>query len=288
MSDNTPTEPNRWSNEQLVPRSATDFARTIPYWFLAIVGLIYASGFVVVMIHLGTYGIRDVGGELWKARDIHIGVLAFVFPTTIVATASYMVLLPFLRIVRLIPAGGSRRRQVRRLITGLTLLPLELAFYCFAMLHRPGLGEPHKSLSLMLIVGFLGPMVCMRLDPAESQSSKAWVRGVALAIHFASAAGVWVLSCYVLKTYWNLLAEIATDGYRITLYLLLLFAMCISVYSAHLRYASGHETQILLLAAPLVGLIYYLTLIGFQRSFFPYVPASRGGGDYTVAPTVRI
>ena len=51
-------------------------ARTAPYWFLALVGLIYASGYVIEMIHLATFGIRDAGGELWKARDIHIGVLA--------------------------------------------------------------------------------------------------------------------------------------------------------------------------------------------------------------------
>jgi hypothetical protein len=255
---------------------------------LAIVGLIYASGFVVVMIHLGTYGIRDVGGELWKARDIHIGVLAFVFPTTIVATASYMVLLPILRIVGLMPAGNSGRPHVRRLTTGLILLPMELAFYCFAMLHRAGLAEPHMALSLMLFVGFLGPVVSLRLDPLESQPSKSRKRRLAFAIRLASAAWVWVWSGYVLWTYWKLLAEIATDRYRILLYLLLLFAICGSLYLAYLRYGSGHETGVWLLTAPLVGLIYYLTLMGFQRSFFSYIPASRGGGDYTVAPTVCI
>ena len=94
------TEPLAVSNRQSSPRAAKDFARAIPYWFLAIVGLIYAAGFLIVVTHLGTFGIRDVGGEVWKARDIHIGVLGFVFPITIMGTMAIVVLDPLIHLAR--------------------------------------------------------------------------------------------------------------------------------------------------------------------------------------------
>lgn len=99
MSNNTATKPKLQPEKQSVPGTSTDLTRTISYWFLAIVGLIYASGFLVVLIHLGTYGVTDVGGELLKARDIHIGVLAFVFPVTIMGTAFSMLFLPLIYLV---------------------------------------------------------------------------------------------------------------------------------------------------------------------------------------------
>jgi hypothetical protein len=64
-----------------------DIARTIPYWFIATVGLVYASGFIVVTMFLETYGLRDLGTDLWKARYIHVGVLCSVFPIVPVISA---------------------------------------------------------------------------------------------------------------------------------------------------------------------------------------------------------
>jgi hypothetical protein len=68
------------------PNGSTDLSRTIPYWFLAFVGLIYASGFLVVSSFLETFGIRDAGADLWKTRYIHIGVfclMATVIPNAV-------------------------------------------------------------------------------------------------------------------------------------------------------------------------------------------------------------
>jgi hypothetical protein len=62
------------------PSTGPDLSRTIPYWFLALVGTIYASGFLVVSTFLETYGLREVGTELWKSRYIHIGVFCLILP----------------------------------------------------------------------------------------------------------------------------------------------------------------------------------------------------------------
>jgi len=311
MSRNAATEPKLQPEKQSVPGTSADLARTISYWFLAIVGLIYASGFLVVMIHLGTYGVTDVGGELWKARDIHIGVLALVFPITIMGTVLYVLVSPVKCLFTSRGRGGPDRwwlPHVRRLITGVITLLLELAFYCFAMLHRPG-KEPYNILFWMLFVGSLAPLICLLyLDPPEKEQQKTrnglilctdppkgeqqktlnWKQRLAYIIRLAAAVCVVGLFCLVVATYWPLFTKIAKDGYRVSLYLLLLFVIVVFLYLAYERYALAHERRVLFVTSALVGLMYYLALVGFAHSFFYYIPASRGGGDYTVAPSVCI
>src|SRR5664279_2307027 len=107
-----------------------DLSRTIPYWFLALVGLIYASGFVVVSTFLETYGLREVGTDFWKARYIHIGFLCSVFPAVPVLTAYLL-----FRVV------VDRHRKEPRPYLPLRIfnvlaqyLTLEIAYYLFVML----------------------------------------------------------------------------------------------------------------------------------------------------------
>jgi hypothetical protein len=67
-------------------KELSEIARIIPYCFLGIMGLIYASGFLVVTTHLEALGIRDLGSEVWKSRYVYIGVFSLVFPAMIVST----------------------------------------------------------------------------------------------------------------------------------------------------------------------------------------------------------
>lgn len=176
------------------------------------------------------------------------------------------------------------------------------------MLHRPG-KEPLNILFWMLIVGFFAPVICqLCLDPPEKEQQKTrnglilctdppkgeqqktlnWKQPLAYIIRLAVLLWVAALFYPVAATYWPLFTEIAKDGYRVSLYLLLLAVILASLHSAQERYGKDHERRVWLLTVPLVGLMYYLTLVGFAHSFFPYIPANRGGGDYTVAPSVCI
>lgn len=310
------TQPSPWT--------ATDFARTIPYWFLAVVGLIYASGFLIEMIHLGTYGIRDVGGELWKARDIHIGVLGFVFPATIMGTMVYTVFTPLTHLVPRsfdsaiakaytalrplfhVAAPLSWRKRwwpgadgewwfadLRRLANGFIILSLELSFYALAMLHRDSASEePYGLLAFMLAITILSTRMCSLLEEwarerAEPRQPPALV--LACIIRLIVAAAAVYVSAIAIQGYWPLVERISSvNPSRVLLYVLLFSVTCYWLYSTYQRYRATHEMRFWLLTCPLVGLMYYLTVVGFAHSLFPYVPASRGGGDYMLAPIVSI
>jgi hypothetical protein len=43
-----------------------------------------------------------------------------------------------------------------------------------------------------------------------------------------------------------------------------------------------------LLVACIMIPVYYLALLAFSHAVFPFIPAIRGGGDYTVAPRVVV
>ena len=119
--------------------AAVQFARTIPYWLVAIVGLIYASGFLVVTTHLERYGIRIVGTDVWKSRYIHIGVLSVVFPAMIIGTIFATWYTYGLHKQEFYGSNEPRKQYLaktlafRMAVSGFVFVLLEVAFYGFAL-----------------------------------------------------------------------------------------------------------------------------------------------------------
>jgi hypothetical protein len=275
----------------------SDFARTIPFFFLGIVGLIYASGFLVVTTHLETLGIRDVGSELWKSRYVHIGVLSLAFPAMIVSTTYGIFAMNSLR-----KAGPEYLtfNSVKSFINLFTVLTLGLTFYSFAMfVRRPS--SPVEAvpvfLTLMLTVGVGALALVAWLERhykgMAAPQSRFWL---SIVIGLRLAVLITVLVCSLEATgagYWRLIMEIC----RYRWHALLLMAACwfsVGYYVFALKYWGGSrlaENQRALawvLCASVAGPMYYISLMAFAYSLFPYIPATRGGGDYSVTHVANI
>jgi len=174
-----PDSPKQPPGQVQGKNDALELAKTIPYWLVAIVGLIYASGFLVVTTHLERFGIRVEGTDVWKTRYIHIGVLAMCFPVMIVGTASGMLYLlrirerelvderekalaarlvvPCLRPYDLaVQQFEEKRRNLGRVfwVSGCVSLLMELTFYAFAMFVRGGT-SPDPFWTRWKLVGML-------------------------------------------------------------------------------------------------------------------------------------
>ncbi len=290
------------------PEIGTHFARSIPYWFFATVGLIYASGFLAVTIFLDTFGIREAGTEFWKARYIHIGVICLALPL--------MLNVPFYTLLyvqdrrrkhaRPDPYGqvdSLLRATLRFVASASMLVALEAVVFSFVAFTRPD--STHSPLQVGwivvrvvfgVIIGLFAVYLFERVRAAlavrgmcnsNSRPFEWFMTGVRL-----------VLATYVLMQardffghHSTLFSEIyARNGLGVILMALFTFVLGIIPF-ASLKYtqraSDPHiERAVWMLCACLEGSIYYVNVLAFAYTVFPYIPTTRGGGDYTVGPRV--
>lgn len=275
-----------------------DFARTIPYWFIAAVGLIYASGFIVVTMFLETYGLRDLGTDLWKARYIHVGVLCSVFP-----------IVPVISAYLLYKLVKTRHDDVPRPYFWLRVsnvvvqyLALEFSFYFFVMFSRRSYPSVHATgyaqLGYILIVSIIGPGLVVTIEQFLKTPAKDW----SFPDWFQKQIGLWcrvvliLLNCYLFyefcRQYRDLLLELLQTRF-LPLSSFVLFVLEISILPKVLRRYSGMAAsysypRLNILTTCISVPVYYLSLMAFSASVFSYIPAGRGGGDYTSAPLVVV
>ena len=223
---------------------------------------------------------------------------------TIIGTMAFTIYLPTWRLVTqfVIPRLRSYRRgsppflkerlgDLRTLATGFTLVPLELAFYTFTILHVDSASEEgYWALTVMLVIGFSLPLLRLIVPEVAWQNRKAqWpaelIKLFILRLLIAALVILlWITQCRA-DALMNILYK---SGFRGVLYALLVAFMFGSMYLSHQQYQKTHAIRIWLLTPPFLGLMYYMSLVGFAHCFFPFIPASRGGGDYLLAPTVSI
>lgn len=290
MSDDPQKAPGADKEER--DEEALQLARTVPYWFLAIIGSIYASGFLVVTTHLERYGIREVGGDVWKSRYVHIGVLSGAFPAMIIGTIFGLLYVYSLRLQE--PSDNRPSNAIligQALLSGLSIVMLELAFYGFVVFAR----ESRQRTS----EGALATLLAMMLVVWIVLSVVGWIehRGgqlhpVAVRWTFVPRAGVLVavtwLFIIVFSGYWDRVSEMYWyRGRPLALLVSFLAGMGYSIYRFwKLPPTRRAASRILIICV--LGPMYYLALTGFAYSIFAYIPAARNGGDYTDSPLVTI
>jgi hypothetical protein len=294
-----------------------ELAKTIPYWLVAIVGLIYASGFLVVTTHLERFGIRVEGTDVWKTRYIHIGVLAMCFPVMIVGTAFGMWYLLTIREMecaeqeKLLAArfavrclrpndlgtqqSEKQRRHLRWLfaLSGFVILLMELTFYAFAMFIRRGNSPDPAStrwkLVGMLVAGFVLLILAARIEKWGSGSRWPGILTRCCALIAVLALAGWAAGPYwSWSLIWGFLQTRGAACAMMVCFLGFIGYIVFSLKRNQAKYSQARWRAAWLITICIGGPMYYLSLVGFAHSVFAYIPAARDGGDYTVSWMVRI
>jgi len=312
-----PDSPQQPPGQVQAKHDALELAKTIPYWLVAIVGLIYASGFLVVTTHLERFGIRVEGTDVWKTRYIHIGVLAMCFPVMIVGTVFGMWYLWTIRereraeqekvlaarfAVRCLRPNDlaaqqseKQRRHLRWLFTlsGFVLLLMELAFYAFTMFIRRGTSPDPAStrwkLVGMLVAGFVLLILAAKIE--KGGSGRRWL---GMLTRWCALIAVVALAVWAAKPYWSwnvIWGFLQSRGAACTMMVCFLGFIGYIVFSLkrnQATYSPARWRAAWLITICIGGPMYYLSLVGFAHSVFAYIPAARDGGDYTVSQMVRI
>jgi len=270
----------------------------LPPWILAFTGIIYAAGFLVVLVFLDRFGIREAGAEFWKARYIHIGILCLSFPLILNGT--------ILSIVYLVLDGAYEKSIMlpRLLPIGLLLTNLEITcFFMIMFTNRSSEGSSIAGLSPLgwiLAVTLLGLPILLLVERI--------MEGLVPKFHRREAEAKPVNQSYSVITRWILTLIVAcldvwyffdfkdtVTGMQPSLAIAYIgFSIILGiVFSTVTIYErrqpkENRKKAISVLLSAVAGPFLYLVVLSFSYGVYQNIPSTRGGGDYTMAPKVTV
>ena len=274
----------------------------LPQYFVAIFALVYASGFLVTLAFHDRYGIRETATELWRARHIHIGILALVFPVILNGTvfSSWYISCHPRRDLTL-----SQMRQ-RTLPTLLLLMNLEIICYWLITLTRggqpnsPAVGlTPMQWILAVIVFGMLLILLIERITVAfvnnfvkedKQQITIAYPHKIQVVLRWLLVVAALALDTWFVLDFRGKLTGISLWIIAFYISVGLLFGLLAGVLSSYAKRQvdPGNKSALWAIGACLLSPLFYLMLLSYAYGVLPFIPAARGGGDYTVSPKAII
>lgn len=206
------------------PRTTIDFvntASTIPYYFAAIAGLVYAVGFLVEFTFMNSLGVKDSLTEAFKAKHMYIGFLCLQFPVSVI-----VVVLLVAKLKRTVVANGTpeeKKALSAYLPATLLLLNLLFAFYLLIGFARPfTFSNQRGAIAIFFGVTVLGIFSIAELQRKATQTGR--IRTMETLKEWGITSNSWVkarwllwgisllLLIYIFHDLWGLLGEMLIDG----------------------------------------------------------------------------
>lgn len=273
-----------------------NWLRSLPYWFAAIAGLVYATGFLIEFTFLNSLGVNDAGTDVFKAKYIYVGLLCLQLP---VSTGALV--LGFLRMKRqaALTRGKADDKQVAAYTPSLIMMVVLVAtFYLLIAFSRAGIGAFHDyqlavgSLFAVVIVGLIATRGLQdwlaRLCKSDAKwksaidkiglDDRVWNR-IRWLLAVASLGQMIYIFWYLFPLLFNMFVE---GGYFYITLMALVGVILWRVDCQREMYRSrGLYTTILVMCMCICGVLMYLSTLAFAVRVYPFIPVTRGGGDYT-------
>jgi len=277
-----------------------------PEWFLAVAGFIYATGFLVVFTFFGHLGIREVGTEFFKVKYVHVGILCLILPALTGLTTlalSYM-------------AGmETQKRNDGQVVdihiylpSAILTLNLIATFYIWAMFAPVGYFRTRSHLiPLIFSVTLLGLTAIQQLARQEFVlfigRRADQVKRLSASPHAIGSLLRWMLCILVIvfldwysfrglgRELWEMFSGnmrfTGGGGYVFLIFFLLIVWLLLRI-SRRSRMITDHKLKVALWASglSLMFATFYVCILSFAYSVYPYIPAERGGGSYVDSATV--
>jgi hypothetical protein len=267
-------------------------------YILASTGIIYATGFLVVLAFLDRFGIREAGADFWKARYIHIGILCLSFPLILNGTVLSLMYLIF---------NGKYNKSLmwqRLLPVGILVINLEITCFILIMLtdrHIPG-GGIIGLIPLQWIIGvtFLGIPAALTIEriiekimgkiPASDADLPSASQTLTVSLRWILAVIIAGLDVWFVLDFRGTIAggfPILAITYVAFSIILGVIVSTVSVYENRQEH-ERRKKAIFVLAIAVIGPFFYLVILSFSYGVYQNIPATRGGGDFTNSPKVII
>jgi len=294
-----------------------DSVERVAHWFIAIAGVVYGTGFVTVFTFLNRFGVTEEGSEVFKAKYIFVGVLHLLLPVIIGVPVA---------VLFHIRGGGSQQSQAQQteqsqvqqaerphfyLSSILIIANLLFVFYVYVLFAPPGFLERREFVVPLL---FLWTFILLRIVRRYDKTIEKFLDVLAIALHPPETEKWkqkkiddirsflrWVL-CVVfmlpagyisLRGIFRFLGKILWNGGGSGAYVLLLLVglmgwLVLVTINQMQTMPKWRRLAVGTIVACLVGALYYFSVLIFAIRVYPYIPAVRGGGDYSESPKVLL
>jgi hypothetical protein len=257
---------------------------------VALIGLAYGTGYLVVLTFLDSYGIHESGGELFKLRYIYVGALALACPV-----AMAFALQGLFSGKHRIPPGSVASKLSHffsRLIAPaenmpasliIMLLNLLVVFYCIIVFAHPGMFAKQQVLINCLYVPLLLTLF-LRLIFGERFL---WSRRLNL-FRWLLAIATLAISILILRgiDFWAI-AKGRAYNYIVLQVLFFFFVYRFTKWSP-LGTSSKEQFARLVVRVMVLGPIFLLGIFSFSHTVYNHIPAEKGGGDFSELPDARV
>ncbi len=289
--------PSDSQEEHLEAKLDWSLVEKLPVWTAALAGLVLATGFVVELTFLDRFGLRETGVEFFKAKYLHVGLLHLLF--------SWLVAVPCYAIVHVYRRTRAHAIKVAYEVDGTTNLPpfelnlpmallavnLLLLTYVFVVLVPPRLVSEKKwLLAAISVFSVVSPWLALWIT--KSRGAKGQHRR-ALRARILMACCVPVLAADIAVVWGSTFGTIKEclyyGGYLFFAFSVLLIVIAHRLIVWTYRMPDG-TTRVAWWTAGICVLaaVYYLSAVSFAYRVYPFIPADKGGGDYTEATSVTV
>ena len=262
-----------------------ELLKLLPLWFIAIAALIYATGFLAVFSFHESYNLRGLDGGFFKIKYAHVGIMFVAIPV-IVGIALFAVLHYKKRAkeareagIRLHPFEGPPHYLVVAIVTLFALI-----FYLFVLFGPPGtFRDAHVQLSLgfSLVVAVAGRRVAERFDAPKHAIHLCVTRSIVIILLAI------LLVCVIWKFMGNLKEMFLPSGCWYLIFSLLMGWLVWLLAESKRKVSPNRDAMVWqCVKVMILGLVYYLAVLSFGLGVYQYIPAGRGGGDFTTASFV--
>jgi hypothetical protein len=247
-------------------------------WLVALAGICYATGFLVIYTFFGHFQMRDLPSDFLKLKYVYVGILCWLFP------AGFFLPLGALRELykTMKTEKVAPRKGLEALISGFLSLFVPVVVYFMVEFARPSKTLPPGWIAASMAFAFPGFYL---FDLIKTD----WLRKT---LRYGTATVISASFFILGKDFIRYVFEIVVFKHG---YIYIVFvASALSIFPRNRRWLqerglSGKTAQLTwVIATTLSVLLMYLAVLSYAAWVYPYVPATRGGGDYSVLSDVTI
>jgi len=261
--------------------SRSEFAKEMPAWFGAISGLIYATGFLVVLCHFHSLGLRTFPTEFFRLRYFLVGILCLWLESLIIGPIYMIGWLAFIRSTMNLSPSKLGTRHLPALALDGTLLALNLLVVFYAMIFL----VPEETIRTRpfalayLLTATIGGLMALGARRAIFGRDGA---GSTIAPWVVCATVILVGDVMCLYAAWAKIISMFFP-YGIAFCLLAGAIGLIAVRTAtRVRRSSDSASQPLAIAwaAAICLFLHFLCVVLFAAGIYPFIGSRWGGGYY--------